>query len=122
MLIPEDYELLSLFECEPKMLDDNNNIPFYYNEATYNFSSCKEKFHIVLSPACNEFYLSVSDLDTNKQILSLTLNRVDKLEILSDKKDHSKIGLTVQHQDYIQFIEIEFKPRFTFNLKEEELK
>lgn len=116
MLIPKEYELLTLFECEPKIFDDD--IPFYYNTATYTFSSSVEEFHIVIGPACNEFHLSVIDLDSNKQIFSLTLNSVYKLEILSDKKDHSRIGLTVQHQDYSQFIEIEFKPRFTFILKE----
>jgi len=35
MNMPNDLSLLSLVECEPKLLD--THIPYFYNEATYEF-------------------------------------------------------------------------------------
>lgn len=42
--MPDEISLLSIFECEPKLSD--NNAPYFYNEATYEFSNySNERFN-----------------------------------------------------------------------------
>lgn len=50
MSIPDELSLLSLFECEPKLLD--NNAPYFYNEATYEFNNySNERFVVNVCPS-----------------------------------------------------------------------
>lgn len=54
-VFPDETELLSLFECEPRLYDTSSkDLPFYYNQATYQFSNGEEDFLIVLSPSYGE--------------------------------------------------------------------
>ncbi|MGG4266063.1 hypothetical protein [Peribacillus simplex] len=48
----------------------------------------------------------------------LDLKRVDKFEITLDKKDQAAVLLTVVNEDYLQMIEIDFKPYFKQIFKE----
>lgn len=34
MKLPDEMLLISIFECEPRMLD-GDKVPFFYNQATY---------------------------------------------------------------------------------------
>lgn len=107
MDIPDEYELISIFESNPDFLDDKNT-PFYYNTLTYKFTNQNnEKFIITISPAYNEFEISVyknNDLKSN-----LLLHDVKSLVILSDNKVESKIMLTYEKSVFKILLKPEYK-------------
>lgn len=114
---PNENDLLSLFECEPTLLDTISK-DFFYNEATYKFSNGEEDFTVTLSPSYSEVKIQVIQRTSNKLISLLDLKRVDKFEITTDKKDLSSVLLRNQNDDFIQTIEIDFKPKFKLIFKE----
>ncbi|MFC7371099.1 hypothetical protein ACFQPF_05370 [Fictibacillus iocasae] len=109
---PNEIDLLSLFQCEPTLLEEAKDYPFYYNEATYRFSNGEEDFIVHLSPSYGEVKIQVMKRDSNRLVSLLDLKRVEKMEITADKKDHSSILLTVINEDTQQMIEMDFKPYF----------
>lgn len=112
-IFPEEIELLSLFECEPTLLDTTSEeLPFYYNEATYQFSNGEEDFIVTLLPSYGDVEIQVTQRVSNRLLALLDLKRVEKFEITADKKDHSSVLLTVLNDDSQQMIEIDFKPNF----------
>jgi hypothetical protein len=89
-VFPDEIDLLSLFECDPTLLDTSSkDYPFYYNQATYKFSNGEEDFVVTLSPSYGEVKIQVTNRSTNRLFSILELTRVEKFEIVSDKKDHS---------------------------------
>jgi hypothetical protein len=118
-IFPEENDFLSLFECEPTLLDNTSkDLPFYYNKATYRFSNGEEDFIVTLSPSYGEVKIQVTKSVSNRLLSLLDLKRVDKFEITADKKDHSSVLLTVVNEDTQQMIEINFKPYFKQIFKE----
>ncbi|MCM3600410.1 hypothetical protein M3175_06680 [Robertmurraya korlensis] len=118
-IFPEENDFLSLFECEPMLLDNTSkDLPFYYNKATYRFSNGEEDFIVTLSPSYGEVKIQVTQRASNRLLSLLDLKRVDKFEITADKKDHSRVLLTVVNEDTEQMIEIDFKPYFKQIFKE----
>ena len=118
-IFPEENDFLSLFECEPTLLDNTSkDLPFYYNKATYRFSNGEEDFIVTLSPSYGEVKIQVTQRVSNRLLSLLDLKRVDKFEITADKKDHSSVLLTVVNEDTQQMIEINFKPYFKQIFKE----
>lgn len=118
-IFPEENDFLSLFECEPTLLDSTSkDLPFYYNEATYRFSNGEEDFIVKLSPSYGEVKIQVTQRSSNRFLSLLDLKRVDKFEITADKKDHSGVLLTVVNGDSQQIIEVDFKPYFKQIFKE----
>ncbi|WML58098.1 hypothetical protein [Neobacillus sp. PS2-9] len=118
-IFPEENDFLSLFECEPTLLDNTSkDLPFYYNKATYRFSNGEEDFIVTLSPSYGEVKIQVNQRATKRLLSLLDLKRVDKFEITADKKDHSSVLLTVVNEDTQQMIEFEFKPYFKLIFKE----
>ncbi|MGG4266062.1 hypothetical protein ABEW06_12670, partial [Peribacillus simplex] len=60
-IFPEENDFLSLFECEPMLLDTTSkDLPFYYNKATYRFSNGEEDFIVTLSPSYGEVKIQVT--------------------------------------------------------------
>lgn len=118
-IFPEENDYLSLFECEPTLLDNTSkDLPFYYNKATYRFSNGEEDFIVTLSPSYGEVKIQVTQRASNRLLSLLDLKRVDKFEITADRKDHSRVLLTVVNEDTQQMIEIDFKPYFKQIFKE----
>ncbi|MFD4706788.1 hypothetical protein ACFWM3_18240 [Gottfriedia sp. NPDC058432] len=116
---PEENDLLSLFECEPKLFDSNmKNLPFYYNQATYQFSNGEEDFVVTVSPSYGEVKIKVTQTSSDRMLSLLELKRIEKMEITADRRDSSSVLLTVINEDSQQTIEIDFKPRFKLILKE----
>ncbi|MBC2579066.1 hypothetical protein [Clostridium sp. DJ247] len=69
MSIPDELSLLSLFGCEPKLLD--SNVSFFYNEATYEFNnSTSERFVVSICPSYSDIKIQVYSTDNN-ELLSL---------------------------------------------------
>jgi hypothetical protein len=52
----------------------------------------------------------------------MELNRVEKFEILEDKKDTSSVLLRVWNNESVQTIEMDFKPRFKLIFKDHYLR
>lgn len=65
-----------------------------------------------------EVKIQVTQRNSNTLLSLLDLKSVDKFEITTDKKDQSSIILRMQNDDFIQTIEIDFKPKFKLILKE----
>ncbi|MFC3883444.1 hypothetical protein ACFOU2_07900 [Bacillus songklensis] len=118
MEIPSEIDLLSVFECEPELLDKQKDSPFYYNKATYRFNNGRENFRVELSPSFEEFILEVQDLHSKEVITYLQFIRVESLEILEDRKEKSRILLTLREEEIMQTIQVEFKPRFQLIIKQ----
>jgi hypothetical protein len=116
--IPQEIDLISFFECEPELLEEKEDIPFYYTQAIYEFSTTSDKFRILLSPSYGEFQLTVINLESNQITNYLDLSRVHKLDILSDQIGHKRMVLTIKCRDYLQTMDIEFQPYFKFILKD----
>ncbi|BCZ47297.1 hypothetical protein psyc5s11_33640 [Clostridium gelidum] len=88
MSIPDELSLLSLFECEPKFSD--NNVPYFYNEATYEFSNyANERFVVSICPSYSDIKIQVYSSDNNELLTLLEFKSIDKIEILSDKREES---------------------------------
>lgn len=118
-VFPEENDFLSLFECEPSLLDTNaKDVPFYYNQATYQFSNGEEDFIVTLAPSYGEVKIQVTQRTSNQLLSLLDLKRVDKFEITADKKETSSVLLTVLKEDSQQTIEIDFKPKFKLIFRE----
>jgi sugar diacid utilization regulator len=118
-VFPDETDLLSLFECEPKLYDTSSkDLPFYYNQATYQFSNGEEDFLIVLSPSYGEVKIQVTRRQSNRLVSLLDLKQVQKLKITADQKEHSSILLTMVYEDSEQTIEVGFKPFFKQVFKE----
>ncbi|MFD4704701.1 hypothetical protein ACFWM3_07515 [Gottfriedia sp. NPDC058432] len=116
---PEENDFLSLFECEPKLFDSNTkDLPFYYNQATYQFSNEEENFVVTVSPSYGDVKIQVTQPNSDRLLSLLELKRVEKFEITADKRDFSSVLLTVINEDSQQTIEIDFKPRFKLIFKE----
>ncbi len=107
MELPDEIALMSLFECEPELLDAA--VPYFYNQAKYKFSNCNnEAFVIYISPSYNEIKVEVSKSDTNELISTLDLQDAKSIEILADRKQESKIMITSESS----IIKINFKPKY----------
>lgn len=107
MQIPDEISFMSLFECEPELLD--NGVPFFYNQATYRLSNQnKEDFCVSISPSYHEMKVTVTLSGSNEVISVLDINNIEAVEILSDKKDESKIMITTSNN----IIKINFKPKY----------
>ncbi|WP_394138923.1 hypothetical protein [Cytobacillus oceanisediminis] len=118
-IFPEENDFLSLFECEPTLLDTTSkDLPFYYNKATYRFSNGTEDFIVRLSPSYGEVKIQVTQPISNRLLSILDLKRVGKFEITADKKERASVLLTVFNEDSQQMIEIDFKPYFKQIFKE----
>ena len=116
---PSENDFLSLFECEPVLLDTTTEeLPFFYNVATYQFSNGEENFIVTLSPSYKEVKVQVTQTVSNRLLSFLDLKRVNKFEIVADKKDFSSVLLTIENVHSLQTIEIDFKPHFKFIIKE----
>jgi len=105
--IPDEIALMSLFECEPKMLD--NVVPFYYNESIYKFSNSNyEEFSVNISPSYGDMKIQVVDKNTSELISYLDLKNIKSIEVLSDRKYESKIMITSESN----IIKVNFKPKY----------
>ncbi|MEF2098378.1 hypothetical protein V3595_27815 [Bacillus sp. CFBP9009] len=118
-ILPEANDFLSLFECEPALFDTTEeDLPYYYNKARYQFSNGEEDYIVTLSPSYGEVKIQVTQMNSNKVLSILNLKRVNKFEITADKRELSSVLLTVLHDDSQQTIEIDFKPKYKLIIRE----
>ena len=113
MKYPDEVDLMSFFECEPISLD-NENVPFFYNESTYNYvNGNNQTFTIKICPSYDELTISVKNGD--KDVSNIRLNSVSDLSILSDKKEEKRLMIT--SENFVS--KISLKPEFHFEFIEE---
>lgn len=116
---PEINDLRSLFECEPTLLDSTEKeVPFFYNEATFQFSNLEEEFIVIISPAYRRVKIQVTHRPSTEVTTQLDLKRIDHFEIIADTRNHSSVLLRSVDDDYTQTIEIDFKPMFKLRIKD----
>lgn len=107
MSIPDEFELLSLFECEPTLLD--RDVPFFYNKATYEFiNSVNERFIVSICPSYSDIKIQVYSANNNELLSVFDFIKVDAIFIISDKREESKIEIRTE----VGVVCINFKPRF----------
>jgi len=108
--LPDETELLSLFESEPILSD--SDVPYFYNLVKYVFNNQSEqKIHITLQPAYDEFSIQVTD--SNLKIADINLKPIDNLTIISDNINEKKIMLIGENLG----VKITFQPQFKIDLK-----
>ena len=118
-VFPEENDFLSLFACEPILFDNTTeDLPFYYNKSTYQFSNGEEDFSVTVSPSYGEVEIQVTQTTSNILLSLLDLKRVVKFEITADKKDTASVLLTIVNEDSQQIIEIDFKPKYKLIFRE----
>lgn len=118
MEIPDELDLISVFNSVPKRKDETDS--FYNDKSTFLFENHYEVFEVSLSPFYGEFAFCVKDKKTNNEIAYLEFLSVKKLEIVGDRKDYSKIRLFHGETDrYENIIEITFKPRYKLTFREQ---
>ncbi len=118
-MFPEEYDFLSLFECEPILFDNTTeDLPFYYNKLTYQFSNGEEDFSVSISPSYGEVKIQVTQKTSSILLSLLDLKRVAKFEITADKKDTASVLLTIVNEDSQQIMEIDFKPKYKLIFRE----
>ncbi|QKS72315.1 hypothetical protein FLK61_37415 [Paenalkalicoccus suaedae] len=116
---PDEWELFSFFSCEPELADSKEEVPFFYNTATYQFSTKEEVVVVSLCPASGDVSMSVKRGETGNLMMELELERVIKMKILRDKKERAEMLLTVDNGDFKQLFYVEMKPYFSLRIKEE---
>lgn len=115
---PDELDFEALFCVEPTRLD--KDCPFYYDESTFRFENRTESFFVKMTPSYGEFLLEVKSKTSNELLAYQSFKTVDKLEIVTDTADAAKILLTMEKDRdlYMTTVEITFKPRFYFIMKE----
>ena len=101
---PEDHELISLFECEPEVLDDGN--PWFYNRLTFETSRGPDLVRCEMEPASEEVRLLWSRDDI--EIVNLRLYWVRRIQVEADRG----VETFVCHfrEDRVSSLRLQLKP------------
>jgi len=103
----DEITWLSFFKSEPQLLDEG--IPYYYNEAKYQFENKNnERFIVTIAPSYSEFKIEIYKGDTNEQLGILDFKNIESIDILSNWKEEKRIMITNPNS----IIKIDFSPRY----------
>jgi hypothetical protein len=105
---PEDYELISIFETEPKLLDDE--IPWFYNTLIFKLQRNDDVLSFILSPAYRT--ISIGLTLSERKIYDLGFENVKGIHIEKNKEIE---GLIIEMDDGSAFntLFIQTKPSIT---------
>ena len=110
MNLPDEIELLSIFESEPKLSD--KAVPYFYNLVKYYFTNqSKQNVQVTLQPSCNEF--SIQIIDSKTKIADLNFKTINTLSILADNEQEKKIMLIGDNLG----VKITIQPQFKIDLQ-----
>jgi hypothetical protein len=110
MTLPDEVELMSLFESEPIL--SSKNVPYFYNTVKYSFlNKGKQSITITLEPANNEFSITV--IDSGNTLANLQLKPIDTFTILTDNRNEKKIMLIGESFG----IKLKIQPQFQIDLE-----
>ncbi|MFD3449496.1 hypothetical protein ACFDTO_33495 [Microbacteriaceae bacterium 4G12] len=115
---PTELDFISLFECFPRKKDEEEL--FEYDESTFVFNLNDQAFEVMISPFYQKFSLLVKMIEDNETIGYYDFHTVDRIEIISDRREHSAIRLFMEsdRERFLTMIEITFKPKFMIIMKE----
>ncbi len=72
--LPEEHELIGLFECEPKLLDPTDT-PWCYNELLFDTTRGEDRLKVSIYPSFGEFKLDWAR--AGRQLLKLKITDLD---------------------------------------------
>ena len=105
MIEQDALDFSQFFQCDPILLDEN--VPFFYNEAVYDFiNEVEERFSVRLQPSSQDLKIEVFTGEERMAYLDFTGDF--SLEILSSQKDSSKLRIKNSTGSAI----IHFRPKF----------
>ncbi|MCU1807221.1 hypothetical protein ACXEO8_25055 [Cytobacillus firmus] len=118
MEIPEEADLISVFESLPGRQDETEN--FYYDTSSFIFENKNEVMEVRIAPFYDEFIMDVKEKNSNEVLSYMKLLSVRKIEIAADEKEYSIIRLFHGESDlYENIIEITLRPKFKLIFKEQ---
>ena len=105
MIEQDALDFLQLFQCDPILLDED--VPFFYNEAVYDFiNEVEERFSVRLQPSSQDLKIEVFTGEERMAYLDFTGDF--SLEILSSQRDFSKLRIKNTTGSAI----VHFRPKF----------
>ena len=105
MIEQDALDFSQFFQCDPILLDEN--VPFFYNEAVYDFiNEADERFSVRLQPSNQDLKIEVFTGEERMAYLDFTGDF--SLEILSSQKDFSKLRIKNTTGSAI----VHFRPKF----------
>lgn len=112
MEIPEDYELMSIFQTIPTT--DDGDLVFYYRKSVYKFEVGNYQYVLEITPSVDELKLIVCDNDSKQTIVKLILNNVTKISIIEDSKNYSIIEFLYgeTEETYLK-VKLQMRPFFS---------
>lgn len=105
MIEQDALDFSQFFQCDPILLDEN--VPFFYNEAVYDFiNEADERFSVRLQPSNQDLKIEVFTGEERMAYLDFTGDF--SLEILSSQRDFSKLRI----KNTIGSAIVHFRPKF----------
>lgn len=105
MIEQDALDFSQFFQCDPILLDEN--VPFFYNEAVYDFiNEADERFSVRLQPSNQDLKIEVFTGEERMAYLDFTGDF--SLEILSSQRDFSKLRIKNITGSAI----VHFRPKF----------
>ena len=108
MKMPELWELIALFESEPKLMFDNGSeVPWFYNTLLFSLERENSKLNIFISPAnCSiSFELTVC----GSRVLDISLQNVHEIRIQKEKGNEI-LFIDFADEDNIEEFYIQTRP------------
>ncbi|MET1171164.1 hypothetical protein [Paenibacillus amylolyticus] len=102
---PEDHELVSLFESEPRVLD--NEVPWYYNTLFFSLVRNNDHIECKIEPAYST--MSFRLMIENRLIYDLHFENIEGMEI-EKCKDKEYLKIIFNDEDTVKTLLLETKP------------
>lgn len=104
-VFPEDHELVSLFESEPRVLD--NEAPWYYNTLFFSLIRNNDHLECIIEPAYSR--ISFRLMIENRLIYDLHFDNIEGIE-LEKCKDKEFLKIIFNDEDSVKTLLLETKP------------
>ncbi|MFS1515896.1 hypothetical protein V1503_05145 [Bacillus sp. SCS-151] len=108
-LFPDNHDLIDIFECEPVLLDENDDIPWFYNKLRFVLKRHDNILEFEISPSISQINLRWKN--NNQLLISLTLEDVKGL--LIEKKGGYELFRVIFEERVVNDLIITTKPHIT---------
>lgn len=102
---PKDHELVSLFESEPRVLD--NEVPWYYNSLFFSLVRNNDRIECIIEPAYST--ISFRLMIENRLIYNLHFENIEGMEI-EKSKEKEFLKIIFNDEDTVKILLLETKP------------
>ena len=107
MIFPEAYELLWLFESEPKLLDNSQDFPLYYNSITYHIQRFVYEIYCTFQPTHGDMDLTI--LQKGETIIDFHVTRIISVEVMKEN-DKEFLVVTFDEDTKMKPLSLYLKP------------